>query len=81
MPTYTFFNQTTQAEETHFLKISELDSFTQNNPNLIQKPSAPAIGDSVRLGVSKTPDSFNSLLKHIKKGNEKGFTKSTINTR
>jgi hypothetical protein len=81
MPIYTFVNEKTGEAEDHFMKISELDAFRETNPHLKQKVSAPSIGDSVRLGVHKTPDSFNSLLKHIKKGNDKGFTKSTIKTR
>lgn len=81
MPTYTFQNIDTNELEKHFLTISELDEFKHNNPHLKQKLTAPAIGDPARLGVTKTPDSFNSLLKHIKKGNSKGFTDSTIKTR
>lgn len=81
MPTYTFEDLNTQEVVTHYLKISELDTFKENNPHLKQKLTAPAIGDPARLGITKTPDSFNSLLKHIKKGNSKGITDSTINTR
>lgn len=81
MPTYTFENTNTNQIEEHYLKLSELDQFKIDNPHLKQKLTAPAIGDPVHLGVSKTPDSFNSLLKHIKKGNSKGITGSTINTR
>jgi hypothetical protein len=81
MPTYTFHNSEADTTEEHYLKISELDEFKNNNPHLKQKLSVPSIGDSVQLGVTKTPDSFNSLLKHIKKGNSKGFTDSTIKTR
>jgi hypothetical protein len=64
------------------MKISELDDFKAANPHLKQLiTGAPSIGDPHRMGVTKTPDSFNSLLKHIKKGNSKGITQSTINTR
>lgn len=81
LPTYNFENLNTQEIETHYLKISELDKFIEDNPHLKQKLTAPSIGDPARLGITKTPDSFNSLLKHIKKGNSKGVTDSTIKTR
>lgn len=82
MPIYNFRNKETGEETTEMMKISELDEFKANNPHLEQYlTGAPSIGDPHRMGVVKTPDSFNSLLKHIKKGNSKGITKSTIQTR
>lgn len=78
MPTYNFLNTTTNQVEEHFIKIAELDDFKTNNPHLKQTLSTPAFGDSVRLGITKTPDSFNSLLKNIKKNT---FGNSTIKTR
>ena len=82
MPIYNFRNLETGEETTEMMKISELDDFKANNPHLQQYlTSAPSIGDPHRMGIVKTPDSFNSLLKHIKKGNSKGITDSTIKTR
>lgn len=82
MPIYTFRNTNTGEEEDHMMKIAEYDQFKEDNPHLERIiTTAPPLGDSMRLGVRKTDDNFNSLLKHIKKGNSKGFTKSTINTR
>ena len=82
MPIYNFRNLETGEETTEMMKISELDDFKKNNPHLQQfLTGAPALGDSMRLGVRRTDGEFNSLLKHIKKGNSKGITKSTINTR
>ena len=82
MPTYNFRNLETGEETEIMMKISELDDFKEKNPQLQQYiTKAPSIGDAHRLGVVKTPDSFNSLLKHIKKGNSKGTTESTIKTR
>ena len=82
MPIYNFRNKETGEETTEMMKISELDEFKANNPHLEQfLTGAPSIGDPHRMGVVKTPDSFNSLLKHIKKGNSKGITDSTIRTR
>lgn len=82
MPTYNFRNLETGEEITTMMKMAELDEFKANNPHLQQfLTGAPAIGDAHRMGVVKTPDSFNSLLKHIKKGNSKGVSESTIKTR
>ena len=82
MPIYNFRNLETGEETEIMMKISELDDFKEKNPQLQQYiTKAPSIGDAHRLGVVKTPDSFNSLLKHIKKGNSKGTTESTIKTR
>ena len=82
MPTYNFRNTETGEETEIMMKMSELDEFKANNPNLEQfLTKAPSIGDPHRMGIVKTPDSFNSLLKHIKKGNSKGITDSTIKTR
>ena len=82
MPIYTFRNEETgEVIESH-MKISEREDFLKENPNMKQIiTTAPSIGDPHRMGISKTPDSFNSLLKHIKKGNSKGLTQSTIRTR
>lgn len=77
MPLYSFLNDNTSEIEEHTLKISELPSFIADNPHLTQQISAPRIGDSVRQGITKTPDSFNSLLKNIKKR----YYGSTIETR
>jgi len=77
MPTYNFLNSETNQVETHFCKMSELDDFKTNNPHLKQTLSTPSFGDSVRMGVTKTPDSFNSLLKNMKKS----YPDSTIKTR
>lgn len=82
MPTYNFRDINTGEETQVMMKISELDEYKENNPHLQQfLTGAPAFGDSARLGIKKTDSEFNSLLKHIKKGNSKGLTDSTIKTR
>ena len=82
MPNYTFENtETGEVTEIH-MKISERDQYVKDNPHMKQIiTGAPAIGDPARLGIRKTDGEFNSLLKHIKKGNSKGITDSTIQTR
>jgi|TARA_R110000796_G_scaffold114385_1_gene226125 hypothetical protein len=82
MPLYTFRNDKTGEVKEVSMKMSEREDHLKQNPHITQLiTSAPAIGDAHRLGIVKTPDSFNSLLKHIKKGNSKGVTQSNINTR
>lgn len=80
MPTYTFINRDTGEETTHYMSISELDKFISQNKHLDQVIGAPAIGDSVRLGVKKPDNAFRDHLKEIKKKHSRGFSKSTINT-
>lgn len=78
MPTYTFRHRD-NADDTHttILTISERQRYLDEHPEYIQVPCAPGIGDAMRLGKTKTPDSFNDLLKHVKKSHYQ----STIQTR
>jgi hypothetical protein len=81
MPTYNFLNNDTGEESTEFMMISELDDFITNNQHLTLQVSAPSIHSGRGIGkASKPDDSFRDILRKIKKGNSKGFTKSTINT-
>lgn len=77
MPTYDYKNEETGEVTEKFMSISDMEQFEKDNPHMKKIIGAPAIGDSVRLGIRKTPDSFNDLLKTIKKGN----AGSTIETR
>lgn len=83
MPTYNFRNKDTDEKIEVFMKIAELDKYKEDNPHMEQfLTQAPALSyDTAGLGVRRTDDNFNSLLKHIKKGNSKGMTKSTIQSR
>jgi len=82
MPMYSFHDTKTDEIYDMLMKIADRETYLKKNPHIKQIiTKAPSIGDAHRLGVVKTPDSFNSLLKHIKKGNSKGITKSTIKTR
>lgn len=66
MPTYQFENvQSGEIQEFH-MKISELDDFKSNNPQLKQVHLTPfEIGDTIRMGIKKPDQSFRELLKHI----------------
>lgn len=73
MPTYTFRDKTTGEESEHFMRISDLDTFKVENPQLQQVPTAFAIGDPIRLGVSKISPVLRDALKSMKQAN-KGST-------
>lgn len=81
MPNYTFLNTETGESTTVYMSMDERDQFVKNNPHMQQQiHSAPALGDSIRLGLRKPDDGFRDRLREIKKAHSKGFTKSTINT-
>lgn len=77
MPTYNFYNTKTKKEETHFMSISELDSFAKTNPHLHQCLSTPAIADPSRLGIRKPDSGFRDVLKRVKKASGRN---NTVNT-
>ncbi len=82
MPMYSFHDTETDEQYDMLMKIADREAYLKKNPHIKQIiTKAPSIGDPHRMGIVKTPDSFNSLLKHIKKGNSKGITDSTIKTR
>ena len=68
MPYYTFANKETGETVEHFLSFKEHDEFIKNNPHMEQVPAAPPIGDPMRLGRVKPPDSHREVMNHIKKG-------------
>lgn len=76
MPLYTFTNKDTNESIDVLISVSERTKFLEENPNFVQPLASPSIGDSVRLGVTKPPASFNELLNHAKKSHYK----SNINT-
>jgi len=81
MPSYTFLNNDTGETFTTIMSMTEREEFLSKNPNIQQQiVSAPALGDSIRLGMVKPPDSFRDVLREIKKKTSTRFTKSTVNT-
>jgi len=64
------------------MSISALDDYLKSNPNVVQLVNdAPSLVSAVSIGTSLKPDQgFRDLLKDMKKGNSKGFQKSSINT-
>jgi hypothetical protein len=76
MPTYLFRNKETQEDTEIILRISELDDYKNNNPQLEQLISgAPGLSDPARLGLVKPAQGFRDLLKHMKSKHRR----STIN--
>jgi len=70
MPTYIFRNVHTQDTQEKVMRISELDEFKKQNPDLeLVITGAPGLSDPVRLGLVKPSDGFRDVLKKIKKNN------------
>jgi len=81
MPSYSFKNLNTGEEWTDIMSNSEREEFLSKNPQVQQQlTSAPALGDSIRLGLRKPDNGFRDRLREIKKAHSKGFTRSTVNT-
>lgn len=66
MPTYNFRNKVTNEEFSEFMKISELDKFLLEHPDVEQLVSgAPMIAYNM---LTRKPDSgFRDVLKRIKR--------------
>lgn len=66
MPTYDFRNTETGETFTKTMKIAEKEQYLQENPHIHQTYlTAPAMGDSVRLGVRKADNGFKEVLQKI----------------
>lgn len=78
MPTYSMRNKDTQEVFDVQLKMAEREPYLLANPHLEQIfTTFPAIGDSVRLGITKPDRSFNDVLLKAKNAH----LHSTVNTR
>ena len=74
MPRYTFLNKETNEIEVFNFRISEYDSFKNDNPHLeryFEQESGYSIGDPVRLGLRRTDDGFREVLSKIHSNNYK----------
>ena len=66
MPTYRFYDTTTQEEYEEFMKMSELDDYKKLNPHVKQLPSAPAIvGDHISGVGPKVDGGFTENMQRI----------------
>lgn len=67
MPTYSFIHNETGKEEIHYLKMSELDEFKENNPQLKQKLTTGTIIGGVSTSSGSLPEGFKDTLREMKK--------------
>ena len=79
MPTYNFRNKLTGEETEVIMRISELDNYKEENPDLEQFLKAPPrIVSGVGGVLSRTDGGWNDTLKRIKAGAGRN---NTINTK
>jgi hypothetical protein len=79
MPTYKFLNNDTGEEYEEFMSISALEIYLNENINVTQLVNGAPLVHSGR-GLQKPDAGFRDILKNIKSGNQKGISRSTINT-
>ena len=63
MPTYDFLNTKTDEVEEHFISLSDLDSFQEQNPHLKKQVSAPRIVSGV--GSVKADSGMSEVFSKI----------------
>ena len=71
MPTYTYRNIKTGEVFDKIMKIAEKEQFLLDNPDLESIIGAPAMGDSVRLGIRRPDDGFREVLSKMSDANYK----------
>jgi len=67
MPIYQYKNEETGEVTDKFMSISDMEQFEIDNPHMKKMIQPVAFGDPMRMGVKKTDEDFNSLLKKMKK--------------
>lgn len=65
MPTYVFRNKETGEQFEKLMKISELDTFRAENPQLETIIQSPMICDPVRVGARKMDSGFKEVLQKV----------------
>ena len=71
MPTYTFRNTETEEIFDKIMSWNSREEYLKENPKLEVIMGAPAMGDSVRLGIRKPDQGFNEVLSKIHAANYK----------
>lgn len=71
MPIYTYRNINTGEVFDKMLKIADKEQFLLDNPELESIIGAPAMGDSVRLGIRRPDNGFREVLSKISDANYK----------
>lgn len=77
MPTYTFKNTDTGEVFDKFLKISELDEYSESNPHLEKVIHAPNLISGVKSARQIAGSEWNNHLDRIKKGSGRDNTIKT----
>lgn len=70
MPIYTFIDEQGETCD-KLLKISELDEFKKNNPQLQQVIGAPNIIGGISMDSGRLPDGFKDRLREMAKKHPK----------
>jgi hypothetical protein len=79
MPNYNIRNKKTgKIVQQLEMTIAETDDWEKANPDLEIAVGAPLIHSGT--GLKKPDQGFRDVLRTIKKGNSKGFYRSTVNT-
>lgn len=72
MPIYVFKNTETEEVFEDTMKISERETFLQENPHIQAVPTSCAFGDPMRLGIMKPDDGFKDVLRKAKNAHPLG---------
>ena len=78
MPTYTFRDKNTDEIFDKIMSWDARQKYLEENPNLEVVMGAPAMGDSVRLGIRRNDDGFREVLSKISKANYKSNLKDKL---
>ena len=78
MPTYTYRNINTGEVFDKMMKIADREQFLLDNPDLESIIGAPAMGDSVRLGIRRPDNGFREVLSKISDANYKSNLKGKL---
>jgi predicted nucleic acid-binding Zn ribbon protein len=77
MPTYTFKDENTGEVFDKFMKISELDTFREENPHLKNIIHAPELISGGKSAHAMAGSEWNDHLNRMKKGSGKDATIKT----
>lgn len=70
MPTYTFFNNSTEEEWTEIMTIAQKEDFLINNSNISQKIVCEKNGGGIISGTGvKADEGFRDILREMKRVN------------
>jgi len=78
MPTYTFRNSDTGEVFDKLMSWKDREAYLAANPHFESIIGAPAMGDSVRLGIRKNDDGFREVLSKISSANYRSNLKDKL---